>query len=1671
MRIALFAGILLLSLSAQSQNVFDPADALTRWDSTLPLGSPANPNPAITGLQKWVSVPTNSISAGSGAWDASSYKAYYINVNGVRLAFRLKFPYSYSNPDSVNKKYPVMLFFHGAGEPGCATNGGIYNNEKQLLHGGELFRDRVDNNLFDGFLFYPQVVVEDCASYWPTQNDVAVLAILDSLIKYAKADIDRLFVDGLSDGGRTAWRFARAHPQRVSSIAPSSMSARVSQAALSVIVHIPVWFATGGRDSNPSPEEAQETLNFFTDLGGDIRYTLYPELGHSVWYQHWGEPDFVPFMNQTHKANPLVFFLHDEWCSPGTIAARLGLTPGFYSYEWRQGEASIARSTNGSNTVLDPSAVTSFAGNEIVVKEYGTYSARFKRTATSEWSEWSPRPIVISVKEITQPGPIRVLGIHSKVLPALDGSTTVPIFLDSGFLSYRWYTSSSMTVIGNEQVFEAGIGSYRGQYDENFGCGSLFSPDFVVIDANGSPKPSPAADVVGLPLSQTAIKLTWTDNPSPVNNETNFEIYRGTSPGGPYQLIHITPADIASFEDDDLQPGTDYYYLIRAVNNTGAAAASNEAGCKTMVDNSRPSAPTDLVYDGSSLTSVSLDWDRSSDNIGIKRYDIYVNDVKTYSTTSSSFTVNNLDSLKWYRFTLRAVDESGNASAPSPQVMGYTHHPGLTYKYYNGSFDELPDFNTLTPVSTGIATSVNSGSSFRTQDDNYAVLWEGYIYIPVTGVYTFATISDEGSKVWIDVPYSADAVPVVDADGIHTPSLIYGVIPLSKGYHRIAVAYFEKTGSESMDLYWANDQGISGEEIGGGFFTYTEVAGIPPLTPPSGLTATTAGYNKIKLDWQDNSSNETAFEILRSLAPGGPYEAAGRIGPNKLTFTDSALASATTYYYKVRVIGLNSESPYTAEAFATTLPAPGTPVAPTAFAAENSTTTFISLGWIDNSNIETNYQVWRSSDDGNTFELLSAIPASSNSYTDATVSPYAKYYYYVVGVNMAGNGASSDTIEVIAGNDAPVIGDINNMFIKTDVSASQDFTVTDPGDNLHITITNKPSFIALQHLTGNNYRITLTPNTDHIGWYILALNAIDSKNAITTKTFTVSVADKNTRSVYVNFGSAGKTAPAPWNNWLGTRGANNIISNLKDENNQVTPFSVTTVNGWSATNDLGHLTGNNSGVAPDSVLQSGIANNGTPRQIRIAGLNSSKRYNIVFIGSRNEGLNAETSYATGTQSATANARYNTNTTANLNSLVPNTSGEITITASRINGSSFSYLNGLVIEEYEPEIMLLQPLNLHAETVDKTTVNLSWSDRTNNESAENGYEITVAKDSLFTTSKTTVNLPANTTTYQVTGLQANTRYWFAVRAASVGTFSEYSNRVSSITPASLVYVNFNLDIPSEPAPWNNTVAQPTSPTTFSNLRNDAGLNSGLRLRIEQIFNGEFTAGMNTGNNSGVAPDLVLQSAYWLDKMQISSMRLSGMNQTRKYRIGFVGSSGPVGWFSGNYTATYTVNGKTVYLNSWNNTSKIVYIDNIRPDENGEALLLFSTTEAAQWAFNSGVIIENYFDGKIPGELILPIEEKTDSLRSRNRDKFNRIYPNPFHDAVTIDFNNAERVYKLTAAVYDISGKLVHAQVFEDIVPGMNRLKLNTERLNPANKIFTVVLYGDGKMLLMEKLIRH
>jgi fibronectin type 3 domain-containing protein len=1675
-RIVLLTLIILVSYHGTfAQNVFNPSDPIVRYDANAVLGSATKPDPTKRGLQKWVSTPTNGVSTGSGAIDVSSFKQYFLNWNGTPMAFRVKFPRSFTNADSASKKYPVMLFLHGAGEVGCPSNNGIYNNEKQLYLGGGLFRDFVNNNLFDGFLLYPQMVNTDgCWGSWgttTTANLTTVIAMIDSMAKYVRADIDRVLCNGLSGGGYGSWRIADAFPQRITKIIPSAAAGNTNNRTN--FVHIPIWFATGGKDPDPSPAQADYALNRMKEIGADIRYTRYPDLGHSVWYAHWREPDYPAAMNDMHKANPLVFFQRNEFCANEAINARLGITQGFYAYEWQKDSVTIATRTNGVNTILAPQHVISFTGNEINVKSFGTYRVRFKRTATSDWSLFSPKPAVVRLKTTTITPPITVSGAASNVLPALDGSTTVPLQMPAGFLNYQWYRVSDSALVASTQIFNAPVGTYIGRYSEQYGCGSAFSPNYTVADANGTPKPDPVSNLTSTPVNPTQVRLNWAQG----NNETGFEVYRGTTSSGPYKFVSLRAANAVTYTDTGLTAGTTYYYVMRSVNATGASAKSNESLAKTLADVSAPTAPSNLTYRGSTSTTVLLKWNASTDNGSIKRYDIYANNVKVFSTTATTFNVFNLDSLTSYSFIVKAVDNNDNVSPPSNQVTGFTHRQGLNYKYYTSTttWQILPNFNALTPVSTGVTDSINiNDTRIKTIITRYGFVWEGLIYIPMTASYTFETRSDDGSKVYIDVPYSASAVPLVNNDSIHGIRSRYGTTTLTQGYHPITVTFFQGINGYNMELWWTNNAGLAREKIPQNFFTFAPASVEPAPALPTGLKATASAYNKIVLNWTDVSSNETGFEVVRSATSTGTYVPVGTAPANSTSFTDSGLVSSRAYYYKIRAISTSSESAFTNFVTATTPAAPSLPAAPTQLSAVGGADNSVTLTWQDNSGIESGYRVYRSSD-GISYAAIGTVGANNNAYTDMTATALTSYYYYVVAYNGSGEGGKSNIIQFEAGNNAPAINSLGNMYGKTGQTVTEDFTITDdPGDVITVNITKKPAFIDVVNTGGANYRLTLNPTNDNVGFYTLTLVATDNNGASTSANFNIVVADAKTRSVFINVGASGKTASAPWNNWLGNRAAGNVINNLVDENNVATTFSVTTVNAWSGTTTLGHLSGNNSGIVPDAVLESGLADNGPPKTIRIGGLNPARLYNLEFIGSQNEGLIATAQYSNGTQSSSLDARYNTTRSANLNNLVPDAGGNITATILRTNSSAFTYLNALVIEELDPSVTILNPEHLYVEPTGRNSALLSWSDRTNVENATDGYEVQRASDSLFTVGVSNISLPGNTTQYVDSSLSPNTKYWYRVRAKNDNNASEYSNKFYIVTPSSIVLVNFNSTVVNAAFPWNNLEVNPLTEFIVDNLINQSGAGSGIKITCTKVFNGEFNAGANTGANTGVVPDAVLMSDFWLDNGQISEVKLSGLNHTRKYRIGFVGSSSTPGWFKGNYTATYTVNGKTVYLNSWMNTTKVVYISDIIPDANGELLIDFSTTSAAQWGFNGGLIIQDYSDAQ-GGSILYMSNSTLDSTIATTAvpvvDQYKvKVYPNPFSDMMNIDFNNPVASSKVTAEVYDLTGRLVMRQHYNGMPAGANTLRLNSIRSN-INGVYIVALRINGKIVQTMKMLRN
>ncbi len=1667
----LFSVCLTLSVSlAFSQNVFNPNDGITRYNSAANLGTPGKPNPAITGLQKWVSTATTGI---NGTWDASSYKAYYLNAGGNRMAFRIKFPSTYTtNP---TKKYPIMVFLHGAGESACAGNNGIYNNEKQLLHGGDLFRSRVDNGSFDGFLVYPQLVVlsgTSCGASWsdfPIQNFNVTIAMLDSLAKYVRADIDRVLVTGLSGGGFGAWRIAANFPSRVSKIMPSAAIGNTTQKF--EMVHIPIWFASGGNDTNPTPALATNMYNSIHDIGGDIRYTQFPGKGHGIWYDHWNMPGFVDEMNKMHKANPLVFFQRTEYCPTETITAKLGLSLGFYAYEWQRDNVTIATRTNTTNVIVPAQAqhVSAFTGNEITVKSYGTYRVRFKRSYTAAWSDWSVIPAVISPKATTQTPPITIVGSRSSVVPALDGNTTVPLTMPPGFLNYQWFRSSDNVQVASTQVFNAPAGVYKARYSEQFGCGTLFSPDFAVINANGNPKPGTPSGLSTSPLSQTAVQLNWTNGAG----ATGVEIYRGTQANGPYVFDTAITAGPTSYRDSNLVQNTTYYYVIRAISNTGASPKSNEATARTLTDVTPPTAPGSLRYRGSSQKTVSLAWNASTDNVGVVRYDIFANGAKVGSTTGISYTVNNLDSLTTYAMTVKAFDLANNASPASSQVSAYTHRQGLNFKYYTGTWSQLPNFSALSPNKQGITDTVNiNNTGIKTTTTNYGFLWTGFIYIPVAGTYTFETHSGDGSKLYIDVPYSNNATPVVNNDFSHQPQTRTGTKTLTQGYHTIAITHFQNSGTSEMILRWSNNVGLATEQIPKNFFAYVNgTTGTIPAAP-TGLSATALAYNKIRLNWTDASNNETGFEIVRSATSGGTYLPAGNVSANVATFTDSGLTELTQYFYKVRAVGAGGESAFTSAASATTPASPQTPIAPSGLEAEAGVNNSVVISWTDNSNNETSFKLYRSTDNV-TFAQIAEPVANSNAYTDLTTAANTRYYYYIVGSNASGDGDPSNVVSFKAGNVGPAIGSLANLFVKTDATGMEDFTVSDdPTDVLTVSIVNKPSWLSVSHLSGNSYRITATPNIDNVGWFTITVLAQDNAGGSTSQNIIISVADKKTRSVYIDFGAAGKTGPAPWNKWEGVRGAGNTYVSLRDEQNVVTPFALTTVTAWASTAVIGHITGNNSGVAPDAVLDGGLWSAAASDQLRFSGLDQSKRYNISIIGSQNEGLPATVQYVSGSNSAVLDARYNTNRTANLNELVPDASGQIVFTGTRTGGSTISYLSAIVLEEYDPGVTVLNPEHLYVEPLDRTRTVLSWVDRTNNENASGGFELQRSTDSMFSANLVNIPLNANVTTYTNTGLAANTKYWYRVRAVSGGNASEWSNRAKVVTPNSIMSVNFNTTMPNAANPWNNLAANGDAGITMNNLKDQNNAATSVGLQFISGFNGEFTAGVNTGNNSGIVPDNVLASDIWLDNSQLAQIKLTGLNLSRRYRIGFVGSSSLNGWFRGDYTAKYTIGGRSVYLNSWMNSTKVVYISDVVPNGNGEVILNFSTSASAQWGFNSGIIIQDYTDsqgGFMSNSVLDPGGSFADSANRRIITEA-KAYPNPFRELINIDFFNESAGNKITAEVYDLNGRLINRKYYDGLPAGYSTLRLDQFHTSQRNGVFIVAIKVNGKVVQTAKMIR-
>ena len=130
---------------------------------------------------------------------------------------------------------------------------------------------------------------------------------------------------------------------------------------------------------------------------------------------------------------------------------------------------------------------------------------------------------------------------------------------------------------------------------------------------------------------------------------------------------------------------------------------------------------------------------------------------------------------------------------PPREWQGHTYLPGLTFRYYEGTWVLVPDYEELRPIFGGIVDALTLEP--RRRADFYGFTYEGYVDIESPGEYKFYLRSDDGAKLYLDEQ------EVANTDGLH-PVMENASEPieLSTGLHAIRVDFFENRGNDALEV-------------------------------------------------------------------------------------------------------------------------------------------------------------------------------------------------------------------------------------------------------------------------------------------------------------------------------------------------------------------------------------------------------------------------------------------------------------------------------------------------------------------------------------------------------------------------------------------------------------------------------------------------------------------------------------------------------------------------------------------------------------------------------------------------------------------------------------------------------------------------------------------------------
>ena len=136
--------------------------------------------------------------------------------------------------------------------------------------------------------------------------------------------------------------------------------------------------------------------------------------------------------------------------------------------------------------------------------------------------------------------------------------------------------------------------------------------------------------------------------------------------------------------------------------------------------------------------------------------------------------------------------------------------PGLNYKYYEGNWPAIPEYNQLSPKAEGIADNLKV-ADLALRKSFWGVCYAGFLKAEDDDFYQFMIKADDSCRFYIDGKLVADEKNPVKGSN-------YGTAALRKGFHSVRLEYLAKEGNNRLRFYIKKSSDENWVQTEGGYF-------------------------------------------------------------------------------------------------------------------------------------------------------------------------------------------------------------------------------------------------------------------------------------------------------------------------------------------------------------------------------------------------------------------------------------------------------------------------------------------------------------------------------------------------------------------------------------------------------------------------------------------------------------------------------------------------------------------------------------------------------------------------------------------------------------------------------------------------------------------------------------